>query len=101
MNIYNTITAENGRGASFEVLANDRVGLVNDISTAITNVGGDIRSHHAKTFTNAKGEKQSLFKADVLMDMGAADTLLHKLANIKGVVSVTAGDLNIPKGADI
>lgn len=93
MNIYNTISSENSKGASLEVISNDRIGLVNDISTAITNAGGDIRSHHARAFTNDKGEDMSMFNAEVIMDISVIDTLLHKLANIKGVVSVTAGDL--------
>lgn len=93
MNIYNNINNVKAQSVAIEVLSNDRIGLVGEISSVITDSGADIRGHRAKSYSNDKGRKMSLFKVSILMTNGVdADMLLHRLGKIKGVISITAGD---------
>ncbi len=89
MNIFDKRGADAKGNAKVEVLSHDRVGLVNEISSAIAASGGDIRGHHAKVFSNEKGEQLSRFIAEIAFDETQRHRLLHSLGRIKGIVSVT------------
>ena len=93
VNIYNNVNSINAQIISIEILSNDRIGLVGELSSVITAFGADIRGHSARTFVNDKARAMSLFKVSILTNGVNVDTLLHRLGKVKGVISITVAEL--------
>ena len=72
-----------------EVVSKDRVGLVSEISGAISRSGADIRSHSAKVYNDVAGNPMSRFTAIVEFDDSKSNTdeLMRRIRRIRGVVS--------------
>ena len=75
---------------TIEILLHDRIGLMSEITSAISAFNAEIIKYHAKVFTDNKSRKMSRCKVEVSIDEQGVRALLGRLRKIKGVVSLNA-----------
>lgn len=83
------IDENNSRNISIEILSKDRIGLVHDITSAISALDAQVIHYHAKVFTDNKSRKMSECSVSVSIDEQGCRALLGRLRKIKGVVRVS------------
>lgn len=77
------------RNISIEILSKDRIGLIHDITSAISALDMQVIHYHAKVFTDNKSRKMSECNVSVSIDEQGCRALLSRLRKIKGVVRVS------------
>ena len=84
------MSEENNLDITIDILSRDRIGLMAEITSAISTFNAEIIKYRAKVFTDNKSRKMSRCRVDVSIDEHGLKELLGSLRKIKGIVSLSA-----------
>lgn len=74
---------------SITIISKDRIGLINEYTSIISDLDINILNHNAKVINNRNNGMVSVFKVDILFDEDEKVKILrHRLSKIKGIISV-------------
>lgn len=93
MSIYSQISREHDteQGIDLYIKSKDRIGLLSEIFTVFSQLEVGITDHKAKVYTGDNGRRYSRLSASTKPISGdKANTLLHRLNKVKGVIAVEA-----------
>ena len=79
---------ENNLDITIDILSRDRIGLMAEITSAISTFNAEIIKYRAKVFTDNKSRKMSKCRVNVSVGEQELRSLLGRLSKISGVVSV-------------
>lgn len=93
MSIYSEINKDSAaeQRIDLQIRSNDRIGLLSEIFAVFSEMEITMVKHRAKVYTADNGRKYSQLSAETEPINGSkADTLLHRINKIKGVIGVEA-----------
>ena len=82
------MSEENNLDITIDILSRDRIGLMAEITSAISAFNAEIIKYRAKVFTDNKSRKMSKCRVNVSVGEQELRALLGRLSKISGVVSV-------------